>query len=96
MKSLSIKDKWSGYFSDILNYLKEHYPKVVFERAIYDKSLILNIPQEYSMYYLHEDLVNNFNYDYNITILDEKYEYRLILINKFSNKAEGSYDSIDD
>jgi len=95
MKSLGIKDHWNGIFSDILNYLKKDYPKIMFERVFYDKSLILSIPDEYSMYFVKEDLLNNFGYDYNITVLDDTYENRYILINK-TNEYFDENNSSDD
>ena len=82
MKSLGIKDKWSGHFSEILNYLKDNYPNIMFERAIYGESLILNVPEEYDIYDLNRVLDEMFHYDYNIALLDVIYENRLLLINK--------------
>ena len=80
MKSLGIKDNFNGYFSDILNYLKNKYPDVLYEKAKFEKALILKVPDEYNFHHVFNIVLNNFHYDYDIVILDELYENKLILI----------------
>ena len=81
MKKITTKEKWNGYFSDVLNYLSEKYSNLYFEKAKYGKTLLVNVPLEYNVNDVYIDISYNFSDTYKVELLDIIYENRLIIVN---------------
>ena len=78
MRSVGSYLPWHGPWSEVLNYVGEKYPNVLFEVSTYGFNVILNIPKEYSINEINDYLLEKFDDRYKICNFGEN--GRLIIV----------------